>query len=90
MTEPRIMRHIIGRTHKRHVAILAAEFLRDRMCEPHSVMTRDQIVYEEQTTLTGETREFQIILADGMTQEFYDRAVDVCRAFVAGAGDCWA
>lgn len=82
-------RSIIGYTRKIQTAILVCEFLRDKFCQPHSIVARDLVKYEI-AVAEPPNKNGQWIYVDGdLDQQLTTRFVEICCAFVAGAGEVW-
>ena len=92
------VRHKIGSARTIRTTILAVEYLRAQ-CLPNDVIHKDLIrfVFEEPTAVNGFWCSHIIVdeyTVEGKYNKEFDQAlsrlVDLCRAFVAGAGEIWA
>lgn len=95
-TEKKI-RSIIGHTRTIRTAVLVCEFLRTCHCKPHSAVLPHAIGYEFTDPTPANGQWSAIIFVHGnldfvsgkVDVGFTNYLVDVCRAFVAGAGEIW-
>jgi hypothetical protein len=86
------LRHKIGSARTIRTAVLVCEFLRSHCCFPHSSVHCDRVkyVFEDPTPENGFWSADIIVEAPvNWDSKESARFVEVCRAFVAGAGEIW-
>jgi hypothetical protein len=95
--ERRPTRYSIGSTRTIATAVLVVEYLRRRHGAPHSKIHPDAFsyVFKEPNPANGWWSADIIVTTynhecDPQLDKDINQAVDLCRAFVAGAGEIWA
>ena len=86
----RQLRTIIGCTRTIRTAVALVEWLRCNHCWPHSDVRADQVHYAFKNQTDAENGWWSAdIYIDGDLKDASSRWTDLCRAFVAGAGEVW-
>lgn len=95
--EVKPIRHRIGSARTIRTAVMVCEYLRARACQPHSSIHESAVsfYFNEPDKANGFWSADIIVTIHGdkydkQQDQDLSRMVELCRAFVAGAGEVWA
>ena len=85
-------RHLVGCARTIRTAVMVTEYLKDRLCQPHSLAPRDSVSYVLKTASMSNDFWAADIVVDSDALDnlsLCSQFVDTCRAFTAGVGEVW-